>query len=150
MSCFFGVLAVYAVASFYIDRHGFSGWNAYTTLGVGILLFFVVVGAVFAARAGPGDDFLVVDDQGISFIHSNRRIQRLSWAKPGFDLVLERKDASMGAYPLAVLRGSFPVLHYLTLEGYEEILSRSKARGMVAAESRSDSPGWARVKISAR
>ena len=144
----------YSVLGRYIEHRGFGGWSVTSAVALVIPTFFVVAGAFIYAQAGPGDDFLCLDDKGITFVYSNKRERTFEWSNPHFSLTLERKDgltaAGAGGTALCLARDRFPSpsMHYLTEEAYNGILGEANLRGLAISNEASSYPGWTKTRLT--
>ncbi len=138
----FSVFATYAIVGFFIEHHGFTGWTNLTSFGLSILLFMVVVGVVMFAFLPRADDYIEVDQRGLTLGRARRRWIE-SWEDPRLSVRVERIPAGFrrGVFcpPCIAIRGRTFGWHYITPEADAEILERARGAGLVISNT---TPLW--------
>ncbi len=149
----FVFLAAYSTAGYYVRQGGFAGWSVTSSLAVAIPLFFVAVGVYLIAIAGPGDDYVDVDGQGVTFWRSNGKTWHLPWVETRFSLRVELTHGitrhGSGGPSMIFIAGRFPAQNYITLEVYDAIMRESAAKGLAVSTGPSDLlVGWTRTVLT--
>jgi hypothetical protein len=150
---FFTFLAAYAIVGYYIIHGGYSGWSESSSLALVIPLFFLSVGVYLIKITGPGEDYVNVDDRGLSFVRPSGSSRFLGWADLRFRLRMQLTNGldrhGSRSTPMIFVAGRFPAQTYITQEAYEAILRQAAAKGLTASTGPSKLvSGWSETVIA--
>ncbi len=148
IACFFG--AIFAYTFIILARGPDTTWVGYAVIALVMPLFFVILGFLLYLKAPRADLFVVVDEIGLSFTSSSRRVSALTWSEPNLSLELTTGAIVRGSVRSVVAVARFPSSkpHYLSLEAREAILEKARTLGLLISDRPSRFAGWTTVAIS--
>jgi hypothetical protein len=143
----------YSVLGYAIVHRGFDGWSARASLALVIPAFGVATGVFVFAQTGPGDEYVEVNEEGVTFARLSGHKSSVRWSDPRLSLHFEltngvTRRGGQGV-PMIFLARRFPAQSYLTRSAYDAIIQQASQRGLRVSTGPSDwIVGWERSLVT--